>query len=78
MLDTDLFNAPEEVNVEVITIQGAKPYKVAKGTTVKEIKSRYNLTGLRLIDENNNVLSDNDIITSDKQIFCSAPKRNGK
>lgn len=78
MLNTDLLNEPQEVKVEIISIQGAIPHTIAKGTTVGELKRRYSLTGLRLIDENNEVLNDNYVINSEKQIYCSAPKRNGK
>lgn len=78
MLNTDLLNEPQEVKVEIISIQGATPHTIAKGTTVGELKRKCGLAGLRLIDENNEVLNDNYVINSEKQIYCSAPKRNGK
>lgn len=79
MLNIDLLDERnDEIKVEVITIQGAQNKQVRKGTTVRQLKSMFNLDGLRLIDENNEVLNDNYVINSEKQIYCSAPKRNGK
>lgn len=77
-IDFDALEAKPEVKVQLITVGNKRDVQVEEGTTVKEFKSIAGLgSNVKMIDENNKVLSDRDVITGDIQIFASPAKELG-
>lgn len=77
-IDFDALEAKPEVKVQIVTVGGHDDYEVKEGTTVKELREMAGLnSNVKMIDENNKVLSDRDVITGDAQIFASPAKELG-
>lgn len=77
-IDFDALEAKPEVKVQIVTVGGHDDYEVEEGITVKELREIAGLnSNVKMIDENNKVLSDRDTITSDTQIFASPAKQLG-
>lgn len=75
----DALNQPEVQNVTVslVTLAGVETKVINEGTSIREFKNTYNLQGTKIVDEDGNTLSDNDVISEDMELFVSAPKKNG-
>lgn len=77
-IDFDAFEEKPEVKVQIVTVGGHDDYEVEEGTTVKELREMAGLNfNVKMIDENNKVLTDRDVITGDIQIFASPAKQLG-
>ena len=74
-------NNNESVNttarVTITSLGGVNNYDITPGTTVRELKSRYGLSDMKIVNAEGVALLDNDTITGDVQLFVSTPKRNG-
>lgn len=68
----------KNVEVEVVTIDSTTKVELPEGATVKELKELAGLgSNVKMIDENNKVLTDRDTITGNVQIFASPAKQLG-
>ena len=67
----------ENVKVSIVSLGGVNDYEISAGTTVRELKSRYGLSDMKIVTGDGSVLSDTDTISSDTQLYVSTPKRNG-
>lgn len=65
------------VNVEVITLGGVENHEIQEGMTVAQFKEQYGFNGMKLVDNDGDVMNNNDVIEGDIQLFVSAPKKNG-
>lgn len=74
-------NNNESVNttarVTITSLGGVNNYDITPGTTVRELKSRYGLADMKIVNAEGVALMDADTITGDVQLFVSTPKRNG-
>ena len=76
-IDFDSLNT-KNVEVEVVTIDSTIKVELPEGATVKELKEKAGLgSNVKMIDENNKVLTDRDTITGNVQIFASPAKQLG-
>ena len=78
----DQLNSPAQpiysnVQVSVVSLGGVSDYTVTAGMTVDQFKNQHGLTGTKIVNENGDTLNNNDIITSNMQVFVSTPKKNG-
>lgn len=76
-IDTELFNNPSTVQVEVVTLSGTNTYDVEEGTTVGAFKETHGLNGYKVISGDNVALKDSDVLEEDIQLIISSPKKNG-
>lgn len=67
----------DTVNVELITLSGVKTIEVEEGMTIKEFKEMNGLIDVKIVNDDGDVLTNNDIIDEDTQLFISTPKKNG-
>lgn len=63
--------------VTITSLGGVNNYEITPGTTVRELKSRYGLGDMKIVNAEGIALADADQITGDVQLFVSTPKRNG-
>ena len=63
--------------VTITSLGGVNNYEITPGTTVRELKARYGLGDMKIVNGEGVALADNDTITGDVQLFVSTPKRNG-
>ena len=68
---------PSVVKVTITSLGGVNNYDITPGTTVRELKSRYGLDDMKIVNTEGVALADADQITGDVQLFVSTPKRNG-
>lgn len=76
-LNREETNERENLTVEIITLSGVQKYEVKEGTTVEDFKNEHNLTDVKIVDEDGDVLDDDDTLEEDCQLFVSTPKKNG-
>ena len=76
-LNNNTTAAPSIAKVSIVSLGGVNDYKITAGTSVRELKTRYGLTDMKIVTGDGAVLSDNDTISSDVQLYVSTPKRNG-
>ena len=69
--------AASTAKVSIVSLGGVNDYEITAGTSVRELKTRYGLTDMKIVTGDGTVLSDNDTISSDVQLYVSTPKRNG-
>lgn len=67
----------DTVSVELVTLSGVKTIEVEEGMTIKEFKKMNGLTDVKIVDADGDVLTNNDVIDFDTQLFISTPKKNG-
>lgn len=68
---------PSVAKVTITSLGGVNNYDITPGTTVRELKSRYGLGDMKIVNAEGVALADMDQITGDVQLFVSTPKRNG-
>jgi len=66
-----------DVTVEIVTLAGRQKVTAEEGTLVRDFKAANDLVGMKIIDEDSNVLRDSDTIKDGMQLYVSAPKKNG-
>ena len=76
-LNNNTTATPSTAKVSIISLGGVNDYEITTGTSVRELKTRYGLTDMKIVTGDGTVLSDNDTISSDVQLYVSTPKRNG-
>lgn len=76
-IQDELENETSTVNVEVITLGGVETHEIEEGMTVADFKQAYGFNGMKLVDNDGDVMNNNDVIENDMQLFVSAPKKNG-
>lgn len=76
-LNNDSVEEKDTVTVELITLSGVQNLEVEEGMTIKEFKETNNLDGMKIVNEDGDVMNNNDTIDFDSQFFISAPKKNG-
>lgn len=69
--------APAVAKVSIVSLGGVNDYEINAGTTVRDLKTRYGLTDMKIVTGDGTVLSDTDTISSDVQLYVSTPKKNG-
>ena len=67
----------EKINVTVVTLSGTQNYEVEEGMTVRNFKARYSLTDVKIVNDAGDILTDNDTLDTDMELFISTPKKNG-
>jgi hypothetical protein len=70
-------SAQNIAKVTITSLGGVNNYEITPGTTVRELKSRYGLGDMKIVNAEGVALADADQITGDVQLFVSTPKRNG-
>ena len=70
-------SAPASIKVTLVSLGGVQDYDLTSGITVREFKSRNNLTDMKIVTADGTALSDTDTISGDVQLFVSTPKKNG-
>ena len=68
---------PAVAKVSIVALGGVSDYEITPGTSIREIKSRYGLSDMKIVTGDGTVLNDNDTISGDVQLYVSTPKRNG-
>lgn len=64
-------------SVNLISFASNDTVSVNEGTTVSELKEKFNLSSsVKLVDNEGNILSNSDTITTDCVLFASKPKEN--
>ena len=76
-LNNNTTAAPSTAKVSIVSLGGVNDYEITTGTSVRELKTKYGLTDMKIVTGDGAVLSDNDTISSDVQLYVSTPKRNG-
>lgn len=68
---------PAVAKVTITSLGGVNNYEITPGTTVRDLKARYSLGDMKIVNAEGVALMDADQITGDVQLFVSTPKRNG-
>lgn len=77
-IDFSQLDKANDVKVELVTLAGRKDYQVEEGTTIAALRSRYGLSGTKILNATTNrLMKDSDVITSDTQLIVTNPKKNG-
>lgn len=77
-IDFSQLDKANDVKVELVTLAGRKDYQVEEGTTIAALRSRYGLSGTKILNATtNSLMKDSDVITSDTQLIVTSPKKNG-
>lgn len=77
-IDFSQLDKANDVKVELVTLAGRKDYQVKEGTTIAALRSRYGLSGTKILNTaTNSLMKDSDVITEDTQLIVTNPKKNG-
>lgn len=77
-IDFSQLDKANDVKVELVTLAGRRDYKVEEGTTIATLRSRYGLSGTKILNATTNrLMKDSDVITGNTQLIVTSPKKNG-